>query len=219
MAVQVKDRVMESATTTGTGAFTLAGAYTGYRAFSAVCSTNDTLRYCIEALDGSGNPSGDWEVGLGTYSGSNTLTRTTVEASSNAGAAVSFSAGTKRVMHVASAAYLQHKPISFFFTTTPTVSEVLLLYSPASGETVLLADDFAGSNCTVGTNPAASFVLDVQKNGSSVGSITIATNGAVTFATTGTTVSLTSSDTLKIVAPSPADTTCANVAITLKGTR
>lgn len=98
MALIVANRVMESSTTTGTGALTLAAAYTGYQRFSAVCSTSDTLYYCIEAIDGNGNPSGDWEVGLGTYSSANTLTRTTPGASSNGGAAVNFAAGTKRVM-------------------------------------------------------------------------------------------------------------------------
>lgn len=97
MAQIVADRVKETSTTTGTGALTLAGAVTGFRAFSAVCTTNDTCYYAIQAVDGSGVPTGDWEVGLGTYSGANTLTRTTVLASSNAGAAVSLAAGTKQV--------------------------------------------------------------------------------------------------------------------------
>ena len=91
------DRVLETSTTTGTGAITLAGAVTGFRAFSAVCATSDTVPYYIEAVDGSGVPTGDWETGLGTYSAANTLTRTTVYASSNSGSAVSFAAGTKRV--------------------------------------------------------------------------------------------------------------------------
>jgi hypothetical protein len=105
MTLIVADRVMETSTTTGTGAFTLAAAVTGYRRFSAVCSTNDTLYYAIEALDSNGNPSGDWEVGLGTYSGTNTLTRTTVQFSSNANSAVNFAAGSKRVILSATASY------------------------------------------------------------------------------------------------------------------
>lgn len=92
------DKIAETTTTTGTGNITLAGAITGYRAFSAVCATNDTFHYSITAVDANGVPTGDWEVGLGTYSASNTLTRTTVRASSNAGSAVSFSSGTKRVV-------------------------------------------------------------------------------------------------------------------------
>lgn len=106
MAFIIKDRVMESSTTTGTGDFALGGAYTAYRRFSAVMSTSDTCKYTIEALDTNGNPSGEWEVGIGTYSAANTLTRTSVESSSNGDAAVDFAAGTKRVMLDASAALL-----------------------------------------------------------------------------------------------------------------
>lgn len=97
MAHISEPRVLETSTTTGTGALTLAGAVAGFRAFSSVCSTNDTCLYYIESVDSGAIPTGDWEVGLGTYSGANTLTRTTPVRSSNAGAAVNFSAGTKRV--------------------------------------------------------------------------------------------------------------------------
>lgn len=93
----IADRVLETSTTTGTGAFTLSGAVAGFRAFSAVCATSDTVPYYIEAVDGSGVPTGEWETGVGTYSGTNTLTRTTVLASSNAGSAVAFGSGAKRV--------------------------------------------------------------------------------------------------------------------------
>lgn len=93
-----EDRVLETTTTTGTGALTLAGAVTGFRAFSAVMtSPSDTCYYVIEAVDGSGVPTGEWETGLGTYSAANTLTRTTVLESSNSGSVVTLSAGTKRV--------------------------------------------------------------------------------------------------------------------------
>lgn len=97
MAHIIKDRVKETSTSTGTGTFSLAGAMTGFRAFSAVCSVGDTVRYAIQAVDSNGAPSGDWEVGYGTYSAANTLTRTTVVDSSNAGSAVNFAAGTKQV--------------------------------------------------------------------------------------------------------------------------
>lgn len=98
MAHVSEPRVLETSTTTGTGALTLAGAITGFRAFSSVMtSPSDTCLYYIEAVDADGVPTGDWECGLGTYSGANTLTRTTVVRSSNSGSAVSFAAGTKRV--------------------------------------------------------------------------------------------------------------------------
>ncbi len=98
MALVWGDRVAETSTTTGTGAFTLAAAMTGYQRFSAFCSTNDTVYYAIFAVDANGNPSGDWETGLGTYSSANTLTRTSVSQSTNSDNAVNFAAGTKWVI-------------------------------------------------------------------------------------------------------------------------
>lgn len=92
MAHVLKPRVAETSTTTGTGAFTLAGALSGHQRFSAVCATSDTTEYVIVADDGT------WEEGLGTYSSANTLTRTTVTNSSNAGSAVNFAAGNKTVL-------------------------------------------------------------------------------------------------------------------------
>lgn len=85
------DRVRESSTSTGTGDFTLAGAPGGYQSFSAVMGIGDTCWYSIVL------PGLAWEVGVGTYSALNTLTRTTVLRSSNAGSPVAFGAGTKDV--------------------------------------------------------------------------------------------------------------------------
>lgn len=88
----VKDRVKDTSTTTGTGALTLSGtAPTGYQAFS-VYTVGDTFPYVIQHQSAA-----EWEVGEGSYSASNTLTRTLVKASSNSGAAVNLSAGTKDV--------------------------------------------------------------------------------------------------------------------------
>ena len=42
MALVVKDRVKETATTTGTGTFTLDGTTTGFEAFSAIGDGNTT---------------------------------------------------------------------------------------------------------------------------------------------------------------------------------
>lgn len=116
MGLVVADRVAETSTTTGTGALTLAAAITGFRRFSAVCATNDIAHYAIIAVDGNGNPSGDWEAGLGTYSGTNTLTRTTVHASSNAGAAVNFAAGTKHVYLSPTAHYVSRQVVQVLVT-------------------------------------------------------------------------------------------------------
>lgn len=98
MASIQADRVLETTTTTGTGTLTLGGAVTGFRAFSSVMSNADTCYYSLQAVNGSGVPSGVWEVGIGTYASSgNTLARTTVLASSNSGAAVTLPTGTAQV--------------------------------------------------------------------------------------------------------------------------
>ena len=87
MALVVKDRVKESSTTSGTGTLTLAGAVTGFQAFSAALSNGDTTYYAIAE-----SSTGAWEVGLGTYTTSGTtLARTTVLDSSNSGSAINLS--------------------------------------------------------------------------------------------------------------------------------
>jgi len=92
MALVLKDRVKETTASTGTGTVTLAGAVAGFQSFSAVGDGNTTYYAIVDAA------SGDWEVGIGTYTASGTtLSRTTVLSSSNAGSLVNFGAGTKDV--------------------------------------------------------------------------------------------------------------------------
>ena len=93
MPLITADRVYETSTTTGTGAYTLAGAKgTTFQAFSAVAADTDTVYYA--AFD---TTNGGWEVGLGTWGTGDILTRTTILKSSNANAAVSWAAGTREV--------------------------------------------------------------------------------------------------------------------------
>src|SRR6056300_959045 len=94
MALVINDRVKETSTTTGTGTIDLAGAESGYESFVSGVGTGNTTYYAIEL-----NAAGEWEVGIGTVtSGSpDTLSRDTIISSSNADAAVTFSAGTKNV--------------------------------------------------------------------------------------------------------------------------
>ena len=90
MALVISDRVKETTVTTGTGTVTLAGAVTGFRTFGSVLSVNDTTYYAIVS-------SSEFEVGVGTLTGSSTLTRDTVLSSSNNGLKVDFGAGSKNV--------------------------------------------------------------------------------------------------------------------------
>ena len=93
MAFILNDRVKETSTTTGTGAFTLAGAVSGFETFSAGIGGSNTTYYCIFH-----NGTTEFEVGFGTLnSGASTLTRTYIISSSNSDAAVNFSAGSKEV--------------------------------------------------------------------------------------------------------------------------
>jgi hypothetical protein len=111
MAQVLADRVSDTSTTVGTGDFTVSGtAPSGYRTFSSVLSVSDTFYYAIQHQTAN-----EFEVGLATYSGTNQFTRTTVLSSSNANAAVSFSAGTKGVILTLAAAGL-----SDFVTLTGT---------------------------------------------------------------------------------------------------
>lgn len=90
MPLVLKDRVKETTTTTSTGAYTLAGAVTGYQSFSVIGDGNTTY-YAV--TNGT-----DWEVGIGTYTASGTtLSRDTILESSNSGNAVNWSAGTKDI--------------------------------------------------------------------------------------------------------------------------
>lgn len=91
MALVLADRVQDTTTTTGTGSITLAGSPpSGFQSFAAVGNGNSTY-YTISG--GS-----EWEVGIGTYNSAGpTLNRDTVLSSSNGGALVNFSAGTKIV--------------------------------------------------------------------------------------------------------------------------
>lgn len=92
MALALADRIKETTTVTSTGPATLLGASVGYQSFGVIGNGNTTY-YCISDQSGS-----NWEVGIGTYTSvGTTLARTTVLASSNAGALVSFTAGTKDV--------------------------------------------------------------------------------------------------------------------------
>ena len=94
MAFKTDDRVKETSTTTGTGAFTLAGAVTGFITFNAGIGNSNTTYYTIVGED---NPS-EWEVGIGTYTHAGTsLSRDTVIGSSNGGSKTDFAAGTKIV--------------------------------------------------------------------------------------------------------------------------
>jgi len=182
MAFISEDHVKETTTVTGTGAATLLGAVTYSVTFASALSIADTCGYCIRHRTAD-----EWEVGLGTYSGANTLTRTTVQSSSNAGAAVNFSAGTKDVFMVVSAAWLT-API---ITGHPTIEGVTSTGATGTGKFV-----FDGSPVLVTPNlgtPSAGTLTNCtfptlnQNTTGSAGSLkSVATTGLMTITGPGT---------------------------------
>ena len=177
MALVLADRVRETTTTTGTGTVTLLGAFTGYQSFAAVGNGNTTY-YTIAHQTLS-----EWEVGIGTYtSAGTTLSRTTILSSSNAGAAVTFSAGTKDVFVTQPSSRAVYADGT---TLTATNSSVLPVASGGTGLTTTPANGaldigngtgFTRATLTAGTGISIT-------NGA--GSISIAATGGGTVTSVG----------------------------------
>lgn len=156
MALLTADRVKETTTTTGTGTYSLTGAATGFRTFVAGIGTGKKCYYCVE--DGS-----NWEVGIGTVTdaATDTLSRDTILASSNAGAAVNWGAGTRNAFVTVSPRGLTPQFIRIRKTADQTFTN--------TGETVTwdtededepAGIDLAGANTKVFTAPGAG-LLDI----------------------------------------------------------
>ena len=155
MPLVVADRVRETTTTAGTGTITLAGAVTGFQTFAVIGNANTTY-YTI-----AGQGTTQWEVGIGTYTASGTtLSRDTVLASSNAGALVNFSAGTKDVF------------VTYPASKSTYEDEGQAVYAGAGTAAIYLN----AQNVTVNTTVASGY------NGMSAGTITVANGITVTVA-------------------------------------
>ena len=164
MALVIKDRIKETATTTGTGTFTLGGAVSGFQAFSEIGNGNTTY-YCIEHATEN-----EFEVGLGTYTLSGTtLARTTIITSSNAGNAVNFSAGDKNVFVTVPATKTIKKDASDSANITSSDVTSALGFTPISS-----AD--GGNAATLDSLDSTSFLRSDADD-----SVT----GAITFPLTG----------------------------------
>ena len=94
MALVINDRVKETSTTTGTGAFDLAGATQDFESFVSGVGDGNTTYYCI-----TNTGTDEFEVGIGTVTdaATDTLSRDTILSSTNSDNLVNFSAGEKEV--------------------------------------------------------------------------------------------------------------------------
>jgi hypothetical protein len=133
MAQIYADRVKETTTTTGTGTLSLGGAAAQFQSFVSGIGSGNTTDYCIVASDGA-----SWEVGNGTVtSGSpNTLSRTTVYASSNSGNLITLPSGTHTVFGDCSAYRLSRgglfQPVMSLVPTTARTGLATTLGTGAS---------------------------------------------------------------------------------------
>jgi hypothetical protein len=130
------------------------GAVTGYQAFSVI-GTGNTCYYTIAAQTGS-----EWEVGIGTFTSPDQLSRDTVLSSSNSNNAVNFSAGTKNVF----CDYPAPKAVYGDATNTAFAAQIA-----ASNGLVM-------NNMTVGTT----FTIPTGYSASAVGPVTISSGVTIT---------------------------------------
>lgn len=128
MAFRVIDSVLDTFTSTGTGAVTLLGGGTGYRGLN-VLADGDKFAYAAFGVDGNGARTGEYESGEGSYASSGTtLTNTKVYDSSNSGSKVSWSSGTKYVVIGPMAQEMKFMPTrtlaSDYTNSTTTLSDL-----------------------------------------------------------------------------------------------
>ena len=93
MALVLNDRVKETTTTSGTGAFALVGVVQGFETFATGIGNNNETYYAAYE-----NGTSNWEVGRGTLDATSAnLARTEVISSSNSDAAVPFTGNSTEV--------------------------------------------------------------------------------------------------------------------------
>lgn len=88
------DRVLETTTSSGTGAVSMGGAVAGFQSFSSAFVTGQQVGYCL--VDGN-----NWEVGYGTLTTGSpwTMSRDVVLGSSSAGGLITLSGGSTSVFN------------------------------------------------------------------------------------------------------------------------
>ena len=165
MALILKDRVLETTHTGGTGTVTLLGAQPNFLTFSSAIGNGNTTYYTI--VDDGDN---QWEVGIGTV-GAGTLSRDTVLSSSNSGSKVNFGVADKQVFcdYPASKSVYQD---SNGLVTVPNLAT-----NSASSLTPVLTYNASNSAQTNGATVANSYLQNVMQNKS--GTAGASTNFAV----------------------------------------
>ena len=199
---------------------TTPAAVSGYQTFANIplLAANDTIYYT--ATDGT-----NVENGLGTWT-SGSLARTSILSSSNAGAACTFT-GTVTVFNTVPAEVIGPWLIPGLVVDMPSYIpgvplaglRVRLLFDRA----VTLPASLTGSNAIarVAATAAVSVTINhvVGGTATAVGTLAWAASATVGVFTAASATTFAAGDILEILWPATADTTLADVAITLTGTR
>jgi hypothetical protein len=112
--------------------------------------------------------------------------------------------------------------VSGFFSGLPTAAASKVIMSVPITQSVTFAANFAGCYLKLrGTTATASTAFDIQKNGSSIGTATIASSGSAATLTSsgGSAQSLAAGDLFALVLPATPDATADNMGWGFAGTR
>lgn len=193
MALVVADRVLETATSPGTGAVSLLGAVSGYVSFLTGVGNGNTTYYTIADQSGA-----NWEVGLGTYNSTGSvLTRTTPIAGS-AATPVNFVSGTQNVfvtqlaekavyLDASGNTYAPKLGAATASTGAFTTLEATGVFTASAG-TSALPSIVTSSGSTSGLYSSTANVLGIAISAASVGTFTATgLNGMAVGATTTST--------------------------------
>lgn len=207
MALVVKDRVRENSTTTGTGTFTLSGAVSGFQTFSSAIGNGNTTYYCI--VNQSEWEVGLGTVGGGTLSRDTVLSSSTGSkvsfTSGTKDVFCTYPSGKSVYRNGSDVAVLSSTDVTTGLGYTPlapsnnlsdvsstTTARNNILPSQTSNSGKFLTTD--GTNASWGsvsasaggviwenaTSISSNYTLTTNKNGLSVGAITIASGVSVT---------------------------------------
>lgn len=185
MPALLADRVYETSNTTGTGAFSLLGAPTAFQTFVAGIGNGNQCYYV--AAHATLN---EWEIGIGTVTDAtpDALSRDTILASSNGGAAVSFSAGTKEIRCTlpasVAARVLQRAP------STPSDDGTTVTLDRAGGAETF-EKTLTGNRTLAVSNAAVGDWFKIRLQQDATGSRTVTWFGGIKWAGGGTVPTLT----------------------------
>ncbi len=104
---------------------------------------------------------------------------------------------------------------AFLFTGTPTNSQTLRM---VVGRPFKSGTNFTGTRCSAATAATSQADFLIKRNSSTVATLRFAAAGTTCTIVGGVTTSFAAGNVLTVVAPSSADGTLANIAITIVGT-